>query len=113
MEKNELMSLLKKDVNPKAPKEMKKNIVQELRNLEQTKERIPFIPIDSYKDSGILLLLIILSSSFLFVEGQLLTSSSVFVLEKISKTSLELFIISLSALFFVRVLGQLISIKKG
>ncbi len=46
MEKNELMSLLKKDVNPKAPKEMKKNILQELRNLEQTKERIPFIPID-------------------------------------------------------------------
>ena len=113
MEENEISAVLKKELQPKAPKELKETILKQINRLAKTQTLEPFNPIESFIVEGIILVLLVFSSSFLFVKKLHFGDSLPRILEKINTTTIELFILTLTVVFILSVLDQLLNLKSN
>ncbi len=111
MVKQEITALLKKEIKVKAPVRLKKDILREIKKKNESKRTINFSSIESFKGAGILLILLIISSTFVIIMNFDFKHSFSNVFDGMNNTNLELLVLSFSVLFFLSVLDQLLFFK--
>lgn len=112
MIEKEIIALLKKETKVKAPIGLKKDILKEIKKRNESKKTINFSSIESFKGAGILLILLIISSTFVLIKDFNYIHSFSNVFDEMNNTNSELLVLSFSVLFFLSVLDQLLSFKK-
>ena len=112
MVEKEIIALLKKEAKIKAPIRLKNDILKEIKKRKQSKQIIEFSSIESFKGAGILLIFLIISSTFLLTKDGDFKYSFLTSFNKINNATLELVVLSVSVLFFLSVLDHFLSSKR-